>query len=111
MDDGGPIKRKAPRKDFSCDIKVRFSGQDFYTTIAVKDISVSGVRAIVPRLIKVGDSLEIKMNLNGREIDCKGKVAWILLLRLSLGNISSFDTGIEFYEMNSEDQEFLAKLV
>ena len=108
---GGEIKRRAKRKDFLCEIKVRFVGQDNYTTLAVKDISALGLRVIVVgKLIKAGDFLEIKMWIIGRDIQCKGKVAWALLLRPCLGSVSSFDVGVEFYEMNTEDREFLEKL-
>ena len=107
----GEIKRQAKRKDFFYEIKVRFGGQDNYTVLAVKDISATGLRVIAARLVKAGDLLEIKMNINGRDIQCQGKVAWVLLLRPSLGNISSFDLGVEFCAMNQEDRAFLEKLI
>ncbi|MFA5350564.1 MAG: PilZ domain-containing protein [Candidatus Omnitrophota bacterium] len=106
----GEIKRKAKRKDFPYEIKVRFAGQDNYTSLAVKDISATGLRVIIVRLISVGDFLEVKMCINGRDIQCKGKVVWALMLRPGLGRISSFDVGLEFSEMNTEDREFLVKL-
>lgn len=108
--DGGEIKRKAKRKIFPCEINARFPGQDNYTVLAVKDISALGLRVIVVRLIKVDDSLEIKMCINGRDIQCKGKVVWVLMLRPGLGRIISFDAGVEFYEMDIKDREFLANL-
>lgn len=55
--------------------------------------------------------LEIKMHINGRGIQCKGKVAWVLSLRPGLGNISVFDVGIEFVEVNPEDAIFLKHLL
>jgi hypothetical protein len=108
--DGGEIKRRAKRKDVLYEIKVRFAGQENYTTLAVKDISAFGLRVLVSRLVKVGDSLEIKMCLDGRDIQVKGKVVWALLLRPCLGSISSFDVGIEFNEMSQEDRGFLVRL-
>ncbi|MDD5252703.1 MAG: PilZ domain-containing protein [Candidatus Omnitrophica bacterium] len=108
--DGGEVNRKAKRKDFSCEIKVRFPGQDTYTILAVKDISASGARVIITRLVKPKDSFEIKMCINGRDIQCKGKVAWALLLRPGFGRINSFDAGVEFLELSPEDRAFLAKL-
>jgi|GEM_PF-1022143 len=107
---GGEINRKAKRKDFPYEIKARFAGQDNYTALAVKDISALGMRVIIVRLVKPGDSFEIKMCINGRDIQCKGRVAWALLLRPGFGRINSFDAGVEFFEMSVEDREFLAKL-
>jgi len=108
--DGGEHNRRAKRKVLACEIKVRFAGQDTYTTLVIKDISASGLRVIVTRLVKVGDSLEIKMCINGRDLQCKGKITWVLLLGFCSGGIRSFDAGVEFYEMKSEDREFLEKL-
>ena len=108
--DGGESKKRAKRKDFPYEIKVRFPGQDNYTAVAVKDISASGMRVIIVRLLKPGDSFEIKMCIDGRDMQCKGKVAWALLLRPGFGRINSFDVGVEFCEMDAEDREFLEKL-
>jgi len=108
--DSEEIKRRANRKDFTFDIKVRFAGQDNYTTLAVKDISSTGLRVISPRLGEAGDFLDIKMCINGHDIQCKAKVAWALLLRPCLGNIATFDTGLEFSEIKAEDKLFLEKL-
>ena len=107
---GGENKRREKRKDFLCEVQARFAGQNNYTALAVKDISALGLRVIVARLVKAGNSLEIKMCIHGRDIQCKGKVIWALLLRPGLGSISSFDVGVEFYEMDAEDREFLEKL-
>jgi len=105
-------KRKAKRKDFFCETKVRFAGQAGYTTVTIKDISVLGLRVVIAgRFIKPGDILEIKTCINDREIQCKGKVTWVLMLRPSLGKISVFDVGVEFFEMTAADREFLEKLI
>jgi hypothetical protein len=106
----GESLRKAKRKDFSYEIKVRFTRQDHYTSVMVKDISASGLRLIVTRLVKKGDLLELKMCINGRDIQCQGKVAWVLLLRPSFGDVPSFDLGLEFCGMNAQDKEFFDKL-
>jgi len=108
--DKGENKRRAKRKDLSCELKVRFAGQGNYTTLAVKNVSALGLRVIVVRLIKAGDALDIKLCINGRDIQCSGKVVWVLLLSLCSGSLSSFDVGLEFHEISTEDREFLAKL-
>jgi hypothetical protein len=108
--DQDEVKRRAKRKDFLCEIQARFTGQSSYITLAVKDISASGLRVISPRLAKAGDNLEIRMCLIGRDIQCQAKVVWALLLRPGLGNVNTFDMGIEFIKMNAADREFLEKL-
>jgi hypothetical protein len=108
--DEGEIKRRASRKNLIFDIKVRFSGQGDYITVAVKDISITGLRVISPRLLDPGDSLEIKMNINGRQIQCNGKVAWCLLVRPGVGGISTFDMGLQFQDLKTEDRDSLERL-
>lgn len=111
MDDNS-IKRSAKRLDVSYEIKVRFEGQVDYTTVVLKDISVLGIRVIIAgRLIKKGEPLEVKMCINGREILCKGKVTWVLMLKAGLGNITVFDVRVQFGELDAEDKEFLDKLI
>jgi hypothetical protein len=107
---GAENKRKSKRKDCLYEIKVRFPEQDNDTSLAVKNISGSGMRVIIARLVKIGDSLEIKMCINGRDMQCKGRVVYVLLLRPVLGDIRSFDVGVEFCEMDTKDREFLEKL-
>ena len=108
--EGGGINRKFKRKDFFCDIKARLSGQEDYFILAAKDISASGIRVVITRLVKPGDELDIEMSFSGRVIRCKGKVSWALLLRPGFGRINSFDAGVEFFGMEEQDREFLVKL-
>ena len=105
------IKRKIERKDFSGEAKIHLSGQGEEISVGIKDISISGLRVIIAgRIIEAGTPLQIKTCINGRNIQCKGKVAWSLPLRPGLGNIILFDTGIEFTEISPEDQSFLKQL-
>jgi hypothetical protein len=106
------IKRKTERIDFSDEAEIHLLDEDREFSVNIKDISVSGVRIIIAgRIVKVGAPLEIKMYINQRCIQCKGKITWVLPLRPSLGNISIFDVGIEFTEVNPEDVVFLKALV
>jgi hypothetical protein len=104
-------KRKAKRKDVRYEIKARFPDQENFTSLVAKDLSATGIRVVATRLLKIGDVLDIKMCVNGRDIQCQGKVAWFLLLSPCLGGISPFDVGMEFLQMNQDDKEFLEKLV
>lgn len=105
-------KRMAKRFDFSCKAKVRFLDEDKEISANIKDINISGVRVIIGgRMFKVNTPLEIRLRINEREIQCKGRVAWVLAMRPGAGNISVFDVGIEFTEMNLEDRAFLEKVL
>ncbi|MFA6358340.1 MAG: PilZ domain-containing protein [Candidatus Omnitrophota bacterium] len=110
--DNNEIKRKAKRIDVSYEVKIRFAGRVGYTTVALKDISVLGFKAIISgRLVKVGEILEIKMCIDNREIQCQGKITWVLMLRAGFGNITILDVGVAFFDMNIEDKGFLDKLI
>lgn len=103
--------RKFKRTDFSAEVKIRILEENKEISVSVKDISLRGVRIIIGgRILKTGTALEIKMRINERDIQCKGKIAWVLTMRPGLGNINIFDVGVEFTEMSPPDQEFLEKL-
>lgn len=109
MDKGNA--RKFKRTDFSGEVKIRILEETKETSVSIKDISLRGIRVIIGgRLLKTGTPLEIKMRIKERDIQCKGKVAWVLALRPRLGNINIFDVGVEFTEISLDDQDFLEKL-
>jgi hypothetical protein len=109
--DGEEIKRRASRKNLIFDIKVRFSGKGDYITVTVKDISTTGLRVISPRLLETGDILEIKMNIGDRQVQSSAKVAWCLQVRPGIGNVSTFDMGLQFQGLKTEDRDLLEKLI
>ena len=103
--------RKLKRADFSGETRVHISGEEKDVSVSIKDISPKGIRILLGgRILQIGTPLDIKMNINKRDIQCKGKIAWLLAIRPGLGNISIFDVGVEFTEINPQDQEFLEKL-
>jgi hypothetical protein len=62
-------------------------------------------------MAKVNTPVKIRLHINERDLQCKGRVAWVLAMRPGTGNINLFDVGIEFTEMNSEDKVFLERLL
>jgi len=105
-------KRKTKRIDFVCEAKIRFPEEEKEISVNIKDITVTGARIIIgSRIVKVNTDLEMKLHIKDRHIKCKGRIAWVLALRPSLGNISVFDVGIEFVDMKPEDRSFLEKLL
>lgn len=110
--DNSVNKRRAKRVDFLCEARVCFLGQPEYVGIVVKDISASGMRVVVPaRPVKMGEPVDIKLRLKGRDMDCRGKISWALMLRPGLGSVSITDVGIEFVNLGTEDKEFLEKII
>ncbi|MCX5702807.1 MAG: PilZ domain-containing protein [Candidatus Omnitrophica bacterium] len=104
------MKRKAERKDFSGEAKICLLGEDIEFSATIQDISLSGIRIIVTgRIVKANTLIEIKMCVDGRPIQCNGRVAWTLPLRPGFGDIILFDAGIELINVIPEDSEFLKK--
>jgi len=104
--------RNTRRGKFPYEIKVRFPEDTEDLTATPKDISTSGARVtIAGRLVKIADLLEIKIRIEDRDIVCKGKVAWVLMLSFGMGSVRVFDVGIEFVGMDPADREFLRLLL
>jgi hypothetical protein len=105
-------KRKVKRINISCKARLHFLDIDKEISVNIKDITISGIRIIIGgRMAKVNTPVKIRLHINERDIQCKGRVAWVLAMRPGTGNINLFDVGIEFTEMNSEDKVFLERLL
>lgn len=101
-------KRKHKRIDFSGKAKIHILGEDKEFSVTITDISVSGIRIIVPGgVLKANALIEIKMSINGSSIQCNGRVAWALPLKPAFGDIILFDAGVELVNVIPEDTEFL----
>lgn len=104
--------RRSSRNELPYEIKLHFPGDAKEITATPKDISASGARVIIAgRLVKAAELPEIKIRIKDRDIVCKGKVAWVLMLRFGLGNVRIFDAGLEFTDMDPADKEFLRAIL
>jgi hypothetical protein len=109
---GNNNKRKSRRTSISSEATIIFLDVRGEMKVSVKDISSSGMRIIISgRIVGAGTPLGVKLRINDRQIECKGKVTWALPLRPGLGNISVFDVGVNFIELKPEDREFLEKFI
>ena len=107
-----PIKRGSGRIDCNGEANIRFLADGRQISASIKDLSLTGVRVVMPaRIITPGSPIELDMCINSRYVKCKGKFVWALPLRPGLGGVPIFDAGIEFTEMGSGDRLFLKQLI
>jgi c-di-GMP-binding flagellar brake protein YcgR len=108
-------RRKFPRLNMAVDIEYSFLQKDSSLMMEVqsKNISSGGICLIVYEEVKVGDSLDLVINLPEGElpIRVKGVVKWIGEFILSAGNRNSWDVGVEFIGINEAEREKLSRYV
>lgn len=78
-----------------------------------KDISAGGLCMMMDDRIKIGDRVQIRMELPSRKIiNAKGKVSWISEYEINrMEDKKMYYTGIEFTEIHDEYKEELSKFV
>ena len=77
------------------------------------DISAGGIRLILREGIKIGDILEVDMELGGdRSIHAKGRVAWVDKFKPGgWHEETGYEGGVEFIDMNEATRKELARFV
>lgn len=77
-----------------------------------KNISAGGLCLVVSEKLKIGDKLQIGMELPSKKINAKGRVIWISELEINgRGYEEVYNLGVEFTEICDEDREEINKLV
>ncbi|MFH1768567.1 MAG: PilZ domain-containing protein [Candidatus Omnitrophota bacterium] len=82
------------------------------TNVSIVDISMGGVRVIMPMLPPRVDSLvKIKMIMQDKEVSCLGAVRWGMVMRMGMGSLKMFDVGIEFKDIAEEERKIIAATI
>jgi len=104
-------KRRFVRADYLCKIVISDKG-DLVISTHTKNIGAGGVRVVIDKDIEVQSCVGLELFLDNKTITCRGKVVWMLKIE---GRDESreygFDTGIEFFDINQEDQNIINKLI
>ena len=113
MDD----KRKYPRFNWSVIVlwKKCFDvpgGAALYAGPA-RDASMGGVRLILREGIKVGDTLELSIDMGGGKIfQGRGRVRWIEKFKITGGKEEiGYEGGVEFLDMDETTRQELARFL
>ena len=114
----GLNKRQFPRVTYPCLIVLRNDSNDDDKNDTVlthtENVGVGGVCVALKQVVKMFSIVEIELDLLdlGDHICCKGKVVWNVESEKS--GITSpllFDVGIEFINLNDDDQQRLRTVI
>lgn len=107
-------RRKFPRVQYPCEIKVyKKPGGEVFLTYT-ENISCGGLCTSVPIELGVDSVVALEIDLKDKKpnVNCSGTVVWCFK-RLHPGDGSSevFDLGIEFIDIKEEDRARIKKIV
>ncbi|MDP2928092.1 MAG: PilZ domain-containing protein [Candidatus Omnitrophota bacterium] len=96
-----------PRLNFHSKIRYQFRGKADFDSGISKDISCGGLRLANEQFIPTSTLVMLEINILNRILRPVGKVAWSMPLAHSNRN----QTGIEFVEFNSAEQNYLKDFI
>ena len=105
-------KRRFPRASYPCKVLVSTDKETEEFSLHTENISSGGVRIIFQKPQPINTPLDIEVVVGKRRVSTKGRVVWVLEIKSpGAGKADLFDTGIEFTQLNTEDREFLSKMI
>jgi len=99
--------RGFPRLNFHSKIRYQFRGKPDFDSGISRDISCGGLRLTNEQFIPTSTLVMLEINVLNRILRPVGKVAWSMPLAHSNRN----QTGIEFVEFNSVEQNYLKDFI
>ena len=105
-------KRRFPRANFSCKIVVHTPGIRAFIS-HTENIGIGGIRVILDEKIPYRDIVDLEIYIEeDAPVRCQGRIVWVIDKINPLNKESfSFDTGVEFIDINSEDSVRVDNLV
>ena len=102
-------KRKFPRLKLDCEIVIYPKGQEKALQATTENVGLGGVSAILEEPLERFENCKVKIDLKDEEIpiQCSGKVVWIITSRDLISSKETFDTGIEFMDIDQAAREKL----
>ncbi len=111
----GLNRRKFPRANFPCLIKIIHSGQSDETILShTENISTGGACVIIRKSLEMFAPVKLEIDLmDGAElIACQAKVVWSVRRKATEANKPSFyDTGFEFVDISQDNRTRVAAAV
>jgi len=103
-------RRKFPRLKYPC--KLILGGENKVYSLHTENISAGGLRVILEKKLAINTPLSIELGLGLKDIKCKGRVIWVTDIKsLQMGEVTLFDTGIEFTQIEPQDRKILRELI
>lgn len=110
-------RRKFVRVEFPCEISLQDTSGKEVITAYTENISAGGIRVLLEKDIKACPIVQVTLyKIAEKPIVCKGRVIWVFNREHPREeNVTVFDTGIEFYQIQEEDvsriKEFILGLI
>lgn len=106
-------QRRFPRINIPCDIEIRDPKNAFHYSTVTQNIGAGGVCVILPKELPRSTLVYIKLYVPGRDVpvECSGKVCWRVESKIMPRQLSQFDTGLEFLDIQAHDREYVRDLV
>lgn len=107
-------RRRFPRLNVTVDIQYRLLPEAVaYATGATSNISAGGICIILYEEVPVGSVLELNIYLPDGQpiIKAKGRIVWIKPFDVARDQKERFDAGVEFIDLNENDESRIAKYV
>jgi len=108
------IDRRYPRINLSCDIEYVIDNhlpehEHKIENSKTKDISAGGMCFITYNQLPIGTILNLKFKLASEKqpFSVKGKIIWTV--NFDIGGMKGWDNGIEFIDIQENDQQHLHK--
>ena len=113
----GLNRRKFPRVSYPCLVVIRNNDDDGKNNVILthtNNVGVGGICVILKQNVKMFSEVELELDLLdlGEHICCNGKVVWnVQRKNESPEKPLFFDIGIEFLNIQNEDQKRLGRIV
>ncbi|HTL48607.1 MAG TPA: PilZ domain-containing protein [Verrucomicrobiae bacterium] len=106
-------QRKFPRMNLHCEIQIRSDEEGVPLSSMTENVGVGGVAVILNRSLERFSRCMVRLDLGSKKevIECKGKVVWIVPVGNSRNRKVRYDVGIEFEDMDTDNQNLLKKQI
>ncbi|MBI1978053.1 MAG: PilZ domain-containing protein [Candidatus Omnitrophica bacterium] len=107
----GLDQRAFPRIQARCDIDIHSFGGPIKAQ--TQNVGIGGVCVILNRELEKLSQVGLKLALEGSSspIECTGRIVWMVKSKEPASGKTFFDTGIEFVNLNPQDQECLSTYI
>jgi hypothetical protein len=110
----GIDKRRFPRVNYKCLIRLSREGQEEVIETHTENIGAGGICVAIEKGFELFDpvSLEVHLSEGEKPIACNGTIVWVVKNHpIAKREKVTYDTGIEFTDIPEEDRERVSRLV
>lgn len=106
-------KRKFPRLNLRCDIEIHSQEVSAPVRAMTQNVGVGGVCVLLDKPLERFSRCRLRLELGAaaQEVQCEGRVVWIVPTRDIKHRKTSYDTGVEFVDLAPERREDVRKFL